>query len=52
MRSLGAVVLGISAYNYGPEVDAAPTLKYPLADADAILTYLRTCWLKATLGSS
>ena len=44
MRSLGAVVLGISAYNYGPEVDAAPTLKYPLADADAILTYLRTCW--------
>ena len=44
MRALAAIVLGISAYKYGPEVDSAPTLKYPVADADAILTYLTTCW--------
>ena len=44
MRSLGAVVLGISAYKYGPEVDSAPPLKYSVADADAILKYLKACW--------
>lgn len=44
MRSLGAFVLGISAYQYGHEVDWAPPLKYAVADAEAILAYLRTCW--------
>jgi hypothetical protein len=44
MRSLGAVVLGISAYKYVGEVDCAPTLKYAGADGQAMLTYLRTCW--------
>lgn len=43
-RSLGAVVLGISAYRYASELDCAPALKYAVADADAILKYLRTCW--------
>jgi hypothetical protein len=46
MRSLGAVVLGISAYKYAGEVDCAPTLKYAVADAHAILKYLGTCWPK------
>jgi Caspase domain len=44
MRSLGAIVLGISSYRYGLEIDEVPALKYPVSDADAILTYLRTCW--------
>jgi hypothetical protein len=44
MRSLGAVVLGISTYRYGAEVDYAPSLKYAVGDADAIVEYLRTCW--------
>jgi Caspase domain len=44
MRSLGSVVLGISAYRYAGEVDYAPALKYAITDAEAILKYLRTCW--------
>jgi Caspase domain len=44
MRSLGAVVLGISAYKYVGEFDCAPPLEYAVADAAAVLKYLRTCW--------
>src|SRR5258707_15088985 len=44
MRSLGAVVLGISTYGYPPEAEYAPPLQFAVADADAIVGYLRTCW--------
>jgi hypothetical protein len=44
MRSLGAVVLGISAYRYPPEAGHAPPLKYAVDDADAVVRYLETCW--------
>jgi hypothetical protein len=40
MRSLGAIVLGISAYQYEVEVVDAPPLKYTVKDADAITEYL------------
>src|SRR5262249_26301325 len=44
MRSLGAVVLGISIYRYPLGSSYAPPLKYAVHDADAVVGYLRTCW--------
>jgi hypothetical protein len=44
MRPLGAVVLGISEYRYAAEVDYAPPLRYAVADAEAVVSYLRACW--------
>ncbi|MDA9497828.1 caspase family protein [Bradyrhizobium sp. CCBAU 11357] len=44
MRSLGAVVLGISTYRYTAAVDTAPPLEYAVDDAEAFVRYLRTCW--------
>lgn len=44
MRSLGAVVLGISTYRYAAAVDTAPPLQYAVDDAEAFVRYLRTCW--------
>jgi hypothetical protein len=44
MRSLGAIVLGVSAYQYEVEVVHAPKLKYTVKDADAITEYLESCW--------
>ena len=44
MRPLGAVVLGISEYRYAAEFDYAPPLRYAVADAEAVVSYLRACW--------
>ena len=44
MPSLGAIVLGIAAYNYAAAEQRAPPLHFASLDAEAMEGYLRTCW--------
>lgn len=44
MRSLGAIVVGIGAYRYGPV--HFQRLRYASSDADEVVRYLKTCWPK------
>jgi hypothetical protein len=44
MRALGAIVIGIGAYQYDRAV--YPPLRYASNDADGIIQYITTCWPK------